>query len=539
MALPDIKDVGIVADFVRWGYPWHGLCRGGSVVLPDASTRSVAQPSGGDVLALRVPGTAAIDLTPAEIVAEAAQGREWYDYTVMSGAAHSFYETPIGSNSWIWAKSATEKWRVVLSVATIGTVAGPSTTVTINATLTEACKFTTTGAAPVTHSLSMAVTPSGTWSCGEDVLPVLNQLAIIDVSSDGSKVILAAQVSDYSTFNHKKRVRGFLLLEMTSTTTATLTTLADLPACNPGRYTIVWTDYGVYGMQPDGHYLDPYPVWAWFSSSDAVELVSMYYTVVQLYPGVNPPGGTLEIGLKVDGVTRTRFYVSSSNAAGTGATDFDGFGSAKLSQVSIDAWIAGGGDPTVLNKVISARVLATFAYDYYVGEPVYAGESPDGGQLVIEPIIYSNKAVGLVLKAYHAILGASPPSYYELPDFIVSDHYYGSVAHPGGAASGVVHAPVEPTNFTAAISGSTMSVSAMAQGSISVGAAVAGAGVAAGTTVTALGTGSGGVGTYTVSPSQTVGSVSMTGVYQDRPYTSYQPVTGDITRNDANPVCYV
>lgn len=60
--------------------------------------------------------------------------------------------------------------------------------------------------------------------------------------------------------------------------------------------------------------------------------------------------------------------------------------------------------------------------------------------------------------------------------------------------------------FTGSIAGATMTVTAIAFGEIEVGATVFGTGVTDGTVVTALGTGTGGVGTYTVSPAQTVGS---------------------------------
>jgi hypothetical protein len=63
--------------------------------------------------------------------------------------------------------------------------------------------------------------------------------------------------------------------------------------------------------------------------------------------------------------------------------------------------------------------------------------------------------------------------------------------------------------FTGDIAGTTLTVSAVAYGTILVGATVFGANVALGTTITALGTGTGGVGTYTVSPSQTVASEAM------------------------------
>jgi len=57
---------------------------------------------------------------------------------------------------------------------------------------------------------------------------------------------------------------------------------------------------------------------------------------------------------------------------------------------------------------------------------------------------------------------------------------------------------------TGSISGTTLTVSAMAAGTIAVGQSVGGA--SAGTYITALGTGTGGTGTYTVNNSQTVAS---------------------------------
>ena len=64
--------------------------------------------------------------------------------------------------------------------------------------------------------------------------------------------------------------------------------------------------------------------------------------------------------------------------------------------------------------------------------------------------------------------------------------------------------------FTASISGTTMTVTAVASGTILVGDVIAGGTTADNTRITALGTGTGGTGTYTVSKSQTVSSVAMT-----------------------------
>ena len=66
-------------------------------------------------------------------------------------------------------------------------------------------------------------------------------------------------------------------------------------------------------------------------------------------------------------------------------------------------------------------------------------------------------------------------------------------------------------NMTGSISGTTLTISAVAAGNIVVGSNIWGTGVTAGTVVTALGTGSGGIGTYTVNNSQTVGSINIKG----------------------------
>lgn len=88
---------------------------------------------------------------------------------------------------------------------------------------------------------------------------------------------------------------------------------------------------------------------------------------------------------------------------------------------------------------------------------------------------------------------------------------YGSV--PLGKITGnTVTQSSEPCNFTASISGSTMTVTGRTGhpgGTIEVGDVISGAGVASGTIVTALGTGRGVEGTYTITPSQTVSSRNM------------------------------
>jgi hypothetical protein len=76
--------------------------------------------------------------------------------------------------------------------------------------------------------------------------------------------------------------------------------------------------------------------------------------------------------------------------------------------------------------------------------------------------------------------------------------------------TGAITVAGDAASVTGAISGTTLTVSALSSGSLHVGQTITGAGVTAGTTITALGTGTGGTGTYTVSASQTVASTSIT-----------------------------
>lgn len=86
-------------------------------------------------------------------------------------------------------------------------------------------------------------------------------------------------------------------------------------------------------------------------------------------------------------------------------------------------------------------------------------------------------------------------------------------AQLSGAAGGIGTYSV---NFSQLVPSTTiaevyglMTVSVVSFGTIAVGAPVFGVGVTTGSTIKALGTGSGGVGTYAVSPSQTVGSETL------------------------------
>lgn len=76
-------------------------------------------------------------------------------------------------------------------------------------------------------------------------------------------------------------------------------------------------------------------------------------------------------------------------------------------------------------------------------------------------------------------------------------------------ASTTINSTAAPAIVTGAISGTTLTVSAVTSGTLKIGQTIEGSGVTDGTIITAFGTGSGGVGTYTVSASQTVSSTTI------------------------------
>jgi hypothetical protein len=84
-----------------------------------------------------------------------------------------------------------------------------------------------------------------------------------------------------------------------------------------------------------------------------------------------------------------------------------------------------------------------------------------------------------------------------------------TVSNSQTTASTSINSVASPAIVTGAISGTTLTVSAVTSGTLRIGQTIDGTGVTDGTIIKAFGTGSGGVGTYTVSASQTVSSTTI------------------------------
>jgi hypothetical protein len=124
-------------------------------------------------------------------------------------------------------------------------------------------------------------------------------------------------------------------------------------------------------------------------------------------------------------------------------------------------------------------------------EAEYTAREVSGANVMVHGPWYEGPSSGDVLTYQYRVWGASG---LEMVGPVLS-----MTAFVGPGSGG-------PVQVTGSISGTTMTITAVASSTLGVGQSVTGANVLPGTTITGLGTGSGGAGTYTVSPSQTAAS---------------------------------
>lgn len=103
----------------------HGLYSGGTITTPGAvaiplggdlpaNTALNYEQSGGDSIALRVPGTPPVVRTPEEIAADTAAGRTWLDYGIIAGGNRVLYGKALGARSWVYAAADGSRWLIEL-----------------------------------------------------------------------------------------------------------------------------------------------------------------------------------------------------------------------------------------------------------------------------------------------------------------------------------------------------------------------------------------------------------------------------------------
>ena len=106
----------------------HGLWRGDTAAIESPGGVSIpcrgAQPAQireyegdqGDSIAVRVPGTPAVTRSPEEHAADAAAGRTWLDYGILSGGARRLYGHELGARSWIYCAPDGSRWTATMGM---------------------------------------------------------------------------------------------------------------------------------------------------------------------------------------------------------------------------------------------------------------------------------------------------------------------------------------------------------------------------------------------------------------------------------------
>lgn len=275
---------GVVKMF---GHPWHGLVEDGTLTLPNAATMPYPAPTAAgeaDVLAFVVPGTPAVVRTPAQAAADAAAGRQWLDYALISGrTTRRLYGQPIGGNgSWLYAAPDGSRWLATLAgvPGTHDLTAPWSTTVTFD-------RFGAFGTPPEQHVLAVTLAD---WQQTLPVDPaepyfldgfwgeVTNaKVEMEDVRRDGSAALLCVQM-DMNAFawafiTDKEPIKRLLIgtIEMTLTGTPGVDAAAALTVRHSRAAmlgTLSWSETPDYVRYYHAYIGDGSPGTTWFWTAD-------------------------------------------------------------------------------------------------------------------------------------------------------------------------------------------------------------------------------------------------------------------------------
>ena len=195
----------------KFGHPWHGAWSsatgkistpsGGDIDCPGQPPRVRVQnlpryvdtAHSGDCFKVAVPGQPAVTTTPEE----AAAGKTWLNYGLMSGASHRLLGIELGKDDWIYIAADGSRWRASWSHSPLDLAA--STTVNFGLRLRRFGEFA--GAAvdleqTIILSVPLALDRP---SPGQSMYPLNGaeaaraHIGIDDIRSDGARALLAVQ----------------------------------------------------------------------------------------------------------------------------------------------------------------------------------------------------------------------------------------------------------------------------------------------------------------------------------------------------------
>ena len=192
---------GVVKMF---GHPWHGLVEDGTLTLPNAATMPYPAPTAAgeaDVLAFVVPGTPPVTRSTEQAAADAAAGRQWLDYALISGRSpRRLYGKTLGGNaSWLYAAPDGSRWRVTLTDG----FATHDLTSAWNATITCA-RFGEFGGTAETHDLAATLADwqqdipghaGGDYALDGYGTVITATVSVDDVRRDGARAMLCISLN--------------------------------------------------------------------------------------------------------------------------------------------------------------------------------------------------------------------------------------------------------------------------------------------------------------------------------------------------------
>lgn len=201
-----------------WGRPWHGLVEGGTLTLPNGATMAHPYPGDAgdaDVLAFRLPGTPAVVRSPEQAAADAAAGRQWLDYALISGRYdRQLYGQRIGGNgTWLFAAPDGSRW--------LATLAGVPDTHDLTmpwATHLTLDRFGEIGGAAEQHTVAVTLTdwqqelPGVGYTLTYAGSVTSADVAVEDVDTGGGRVILSIALDTSDAID--RRPLGFILLSL-------------------------------------------------------------------------------------------------------------------------------------------------------------------------------------------------------------------------------------------------------------------------------------------------------------------------------------
>lgn len=202
--------------------PWHGLCIGGQIALPNGQQRAYPQPPDGDVYIVQAPGQVAPIRTPEETAADSAAGRTWLPYALLSGSSKLYAGQTIGVSAWIYVAPDKSRW---LIAAAFGGSNPHTATLTIK-------RFGEFGRPPEIYTL-----PVGPANAGISGTPVL-----FDISLTGDRAVFG--------IGSREQAKALLLVTISgsgSGLAATLTTWRTYAQCRPApvhvhnEFQLQWT----------------------------------------------------------------------------------------------------------------------------------------------------------------------------------------------------------------------------------------------------------------------------------------------------------